>query len=235
MTYTKTIVCLANSRKPPSGRCIAGREIDPDGNGSWRFGSWIRPVSARPTQEISEEERKYEDGVDPKILDIISIKMSKPHPQRHQQENHLIDDQYYWEKNGILTWVQIQNAIENPAGTLWINNYSSSHGCNDRVPDNLLQGLKRSLYLVQPQNLILVVAPEGGDFGPPRRRIRASFNLCDYNYCIVVTDPKLEKEYFAKPNGKYELNESLLCISLGEVFNGYAYKLAASVLIPYQR
>ena len=26
MGYTKRIVCLANSRKPPSGRCVAGRE-----------------------------------------------------------------------------------------------------------------------------------------------------------------------------------------------------------------
>jgi hypothetical protein len=35
--YTKTIVCLANSRKPPSGRCIAGREVTQTG-----FGNWIR-------------------------------------------------------------------------------------------------------------------------------------------------------------------------------------------------
>ncbi len=32
---TKQIVCLANSRKPPSGRCIAGREYSGGHPGPW--------------------------------------------------------------------------------------------------------------------------------------------------------------------------------------------------------
>src|SRR4051812_9295660 len=45
MAVTKTIDCLANPRKL-SGRCLAGKE--PSGSS---VGQWIRPVSARATEE----------------------------------------------------------------------------------------------------------------------------------------------------------------------------------------
>lgn len=142
MRHKKTILCLANSRKPPSGRCVAGREIHSAG-----FGAWISPVSARSTQEISEEERRYEDGTDPKVLDIVTIEMIRPVPQLHQQENHLIDDSYYWMKQDTVSWDDLQIAVEDPNGSLWINGFSSSHGINDCIPEDRLSWITRSLYL----------------------------------------------------------------------------------------
>lgn len=58
------IICLANSRKI-SGRCIAGKIISSN--------KWMRSVSSRENEEISEEERRYENGQMPKLLDIIKI------------------------------------------------------------------------------------------------------------------------------------------------------------------
>lgn len=65
MATIKTLVCLANSRKL-LGRCVAGIV---DGSQA----EWIRPISARPNREVSEYERQYEDGSDPRVLDIVSV------------------------------------------------------------------------------------------------------------------------------------------------------------------
>lgn len=118
MPETKKIVCLANSRKH-SGRCIAGKEVLPDG-----YGKWIRPVSTRPSAEISEEERRYENGVLAKVFDIISIPVIGAAPQLHQSENYLIDAGYYWVKNGNLPWIDVRQLVDEPT-TIWTNNDST--------------------------------------------------------------------------------------------------------------
>lgn len=128
MSGSKTIVCLANSRKPPlGGKCIAGKEWA-DG----AFGGWVRPVSARPTHEISDEERSYEDGVYPQLLDVIEIPMRARSPIYHQRENIIIDQDYYWEKVGRVGWADLRPALDHPPG-LWANGDSTFHGSNDRV------------------------------------------------------------------------------------------------------
>lgn len=223
MTYTSTIVCLANSRKP-GGRCVAGREVT-----GGRLGAWVRPVSARSGQEISWDERQYQDGRDPSLLDVIEIPMTSPQPQHHQTENHLIDPQYYWQKRGSVSWQTTQAAVETVGGPLWVNGFSSSNGENDRVPEAQAHLLRRSLYLVRPEQLVLHVATEGGDFGPPRRRVRARFLLEGYTYRVVVTDPIVESECLREPDGDYEVEGALACVSLSEGFNQYAYKLVAAL------
>jgi hypothetical protein len=227
LRYTKTIVCLANSRKPPAGRCVAGREVTKTG-----FGNWVRAVSARATHEVSLLERRCCDGRDPRVLDVLAIAMKNPQPHAYQQENHVIDASQRWVKQGIVAWSELQSAVEDPRGPLWINGHSSHHGCNDRVPEACLAGLARSLYLVRPEGLALVVAPERGELGLPRRRVRARFSLCDQAYRLVVTDPRIEFEYLAQDDGETPVDQALLCVSLSELYHGNAYKLAATVITP---
>ena len=128
MAVTKTIVCLANSRKL-SGRCLAGKEFS-----DAAVGQWIRPVSARPTEEVSERERAYKDGSDPRVMDIVDIPLIQPKPKTFQSENWLLDPQGYWVRRGVLAYAQLATAADAPS-SLWINGFKTYHGVNDRVPE----------------------------------------------------------------------------------------------------
>jgi hypothetical protein len=85
----KRLVCLANSRKL-HGRCIAGRELL-----QGKPGQWVRPVSDREHEEVSEYERQYEDGSDPRVLDIIDVPLTRASGNRRQPENWLLDPSRY--------------------------------------------------------------------------------------------------------------------------------------------
>src|ERR1044071_1761462 len=94
MSYTKTIVCLANSRKL-AGRGVAGKEGD-----GCRPGRWCRPVSARDRGELTAERWYARSWRDPKLLDLIEVTLSEPRPSGCQSENHLIDTSVRWKYVG---------------------------------------------------------------------------------------------------------------------------------------
>ena len=169
-------------------------------------------------------------GADPEICDILEIQMMRPAPHLHQQENHIIDDGQYWVKRASVSWRDLQKAVEDPAGPLWLNGYSSGQGQNDRVPEALLGQFARSLYLLRADKLSLVTAAELGSSGGSRRRVRAQFENCGHTYRLVVTDPWIERQCRARPDGETELLDGLLYVSLGEIFKGFAYKLVAAVI-----
>ena len=139
--YWKTILCLANSRKL-SGRCIAGREI---ANG--QFGDWIRPISAREKGEISEEERRFENGTSPAVLDVVRIPMIEPQPHTFQVENHHIDDGYYGEWSRTARRRDALEAVDGDRG-LWSNDSSGYNAINDRVDEIAADPRQGSLRLV---------------------------------------------------------------------------------------
>jgi len=225
VNYTKTIVCLANSRKPPSGRCIAGKEIL-EGD----YGGWIRPVSARLSGEVSEEERRYEDGQDPRVLDIIEVPMIAPAPLSHQVENHIIDADYYWRKTGELSWTRLTHLLDSP-DELWLSGESTYYGINDRVREDIAAKLTGSLLLIKPDGLTLSVQTEGAAFGNPRRRVRARFEYRGQGYSLIVTDPVAERTFLPKTDAEYSVDDTYLCVSLAGVHtDGYCYKLVAAVI-----
>lgn len=225
MNYVKRIVCLANSRKN-SGRCIAGKEVLSDG-----YGPFIRPVSARPSAEVSEEERRYENGQDPRVLDIIDVPMIAPSPVLHQTENHIIDGESYWVKRGKLAWRELSRLVDRPEN-LWFHGDSTYYGLNDRIKLEMASKVTRSLFLIHTNLLSIQVQTEGAEFGAPRRRVRASFSYLGTNYIMIVTDPVAERAFLLRSDSEYRFDEAYLCISLGEPYtDNYCYKLVAAVII----
>ncbi|HVC60271.1 MAG TPA: hypothetical protein VND19_07940 [Acetobacteraceae bacterium] len=224
--YTKTILCLANSRRP-RGRCVAGKEVS--GN---KFGAWIRPVNAQNDNAISESDMQFENGIAADVLDVLTIPMVLPSPKGHQTENHLIAPDYYWTKQSRATWRQVVEATDAVSGTLWPNGDSSYHGQNDKVSEALAASLDHSLVLIEPATLALIVGPESLYGGGSRRRIRASFTFKNAHYNFVVTDPWIEAQYFAGADGDFQIGNARICVSLSEIINGSAIKLVATVIAP---
>lgn len=219
MSSVKRIVCFANSRKL-SGRCVAGKEVLAHG-----FGGWIRPISARPSAEVSEDERRYENGAEPRLLDIVDVPIIGATPHLHQSENHVIDAEGTWTKKDEVSWGEIKNLLDKPS-SLWVNGDSSRFGLNDRVRQDLASKLTNSLLLIEPGDLAIMVQPEGTS----KRRVRAEFKYQKTPYKLIVTDPVAEQVFLGKPNGKYSLKNVYLCVSLAEEFDGSCYKLVAGVI-----
>jgi hypothetical protein len=225
--YSKTIVVLANSRKA-SGRCVAGKELI--GNA---FEGWIRPVSLRPAGELSEADRQFQDGTDPRLLDVVEIPMSRHLPHGFQAENHAIDDNSYWVCKRKCTPAELNAAVDSTATKLWDNSSpSTANGLNDRVADALAANLQGSLLLIEVPELTIGIAIEGAHFNNAKRKVRGAFTYRGIRYILTVTDPVIELEYLQKNDGEYDAGPAKLCISLGDSFQGYAYKLIAGVLFP---
>jgi hypothetical protein len=224
MAMVKRLLCLANSRKL-NGRCVAGIELS-GSNG--RIG-WIRPVSGREHEEVSEYERQYEDGSDPRVLDVMNVPLLEARPKGYQQENWLLDPDHYWQKVTRAAWSDLERLGE-PASPLWIDGYSTYNGRNDRIPLAQATGLASSLRLVRVDQLTLAVFKPGEAFGNPKRRVQCRFIHSGTAYRLWVTDPRYEREYLAKPDGEYDVGESYVTVSLGEPHNDACYKLVAAIM-----
>ncbi|HEX9876583.1 MAG TPA: hypothetical protein VGC50_08025 [Gammaproteobacteria bacterium] len=223
MAVVKRIVCLANSRKL-NGRCVAGIEL-----AAGKRAGWIRPVSDRENEEISEYERQYEDGSDPRVMDVIDLPLLQPRPRGYQLENWLLDPTQYWIKTGRLDW-ELLGRLAEPPGPLWIDGHHTYNGFNDKVPLELASGLTSSLRLVRVDRLMLSVFAPGEAFGNRKRRVQGRFRNGGIEYRLWVTDPTYERTYLARPDGNYEFDECFLTVSLGEPYNNACYKLIAAVM-----
>jgi hypothetical protein len=224
MAYTKTILCLAASRKH-QGKCFAGKCL--------QTGEWIRPVSSRPNEEISAAESRLPDGTQAALLDVLEVPMLEPTPRGHQRENHLIDPARPWRRIRRGTWEEVLQSLDDHAGPLWLNEDASwGHG-NNRVSEPTVAHVDRSLLLIRPEGLLVSIGRKGGSFeNADRRLVKAHFRHAGSHYTLQVTDPVIEQVMREGADRIVGMGGSVLCLSLGEAFHGHFYKLVAAVLPP---
>lgn len=220
MFFTE-IVCLANSRKL-SGRCIAGKEYLGDNT----FGNWIRPVSAKPKGELSAVAITFAQGGWPELLDIISVPLLKASPQSYQSENFLVARNHAWERKRKLDKKCLDKMVDD-VSTLWSMGQSSYNGWNDRVSEEQAKRqIHSSLLLIKPSRMVISVQDEING-----KKVRAKFDHNGNEYWLAITDA-MESKYLNRPSGEYKINkEVFLCISLGEPYREWCYKLVAGVIM----
>lgn len=220
-TFQKQIVCFANSRKY-SGRCVAGKELL-----EHHTGEWVRPVSKEGSGELSLKDISFRDGRVPKLLDIISMPLTSHSPHSYQTENFVIGDPQ-WVKDGELSISDLPRLCDD-VQYLWINGFHSHSGLNDRIPlKTTEESVSSSLLLIKPDNSCITV-----DEGPQLlKKVRIRFIYKDIKYWLSITDPLVEERYFDKDIGEYPITEkeAYLCVSIGEPYEGYCYKLVAGVI-----
>lgn len=222
LPIVKRIVCLANSRKL-SERCLAGKEVSHDA-----AYPWIRPVSNRPTQEVPLTLRRYRDGSDPALLDLIDVPLKRHEAKSYQSENWLLDAGQRWTRAGRMTWSQLSAIADDPP-SLWLNGSSTAQGLNDRVATADAEQLTESLYLLRLETMqVRIYAPNARD--EFSRRVQATFRHRGVEYRLRVTDPVIEDQYLLGDDGTHDIGRCFATVSLGEPFMGYCYKLVAAVI-----
>lgn len=104
---------------------------------------------------------------------------------------------------------------------------------NDKVAEANAVKTGSSLKLILVSDLQVLVHVEGGFQGNPgRRRVRAQFTLNHTPYVMSITDPEIEEAYLVRGNGQYAVGVAALCVSLVEVWKGFAFRVVASVITP---
>lgn len=199
-----SVVILANSIKH-GNNCVAGKCLNTK--------KWIRFVANDSGKELSLQQSKVSNpyGSYPvKPLQKVEIGLSKNAPLINQPENYVIDGSE-WKQRFKVNKSDLQELLDHPQ-SLW--------GPGNKVEcQQIKSGSKRieqSLYLVKVEKLQLYT----NSFG----KRRAHFDYNDQHYDLPVTDRNFDDMVSNENN-----LEGILCLSLGEPFDGYCYKIVAGI------
>lgn len=235
MVTTKHVLILANSIKHWPGVCVAGREIRSSGN-SYEIGPWVRPVSANGEGELSPSETRLAGNKQPMVMDFIEMPLAQHVGDPLQPENWLIETPGRWRSvNSLYQQPGLELLREEPK-SVWlqkderVDRVSPSH-LKKSPPD-------QSLYMIHVPSIQARFEWNEWD-GRYKQRRRALFRYRGVNYELNITDPEFSERYRAqfpakgKPPNTFRVtppNGCYLCVSLAPEFNGYHYKVVATII-----
>nr|VFK61072.1 MAG: hypothetical protein BECKUNK1418G_GA0071005_101532 [Candidatus Kentron sp. UNK]VFK69570.1 MAG: hypothetical protein BECKUNK1418H_GA0071006_10166 [Candidatus Kentron sp. UNK] len=199
----KVIVVFANSVKHRK-HCVAGKDIE--------TGKWIRPVADANGKELKKKQcmviNPYgEFMVNP--LQKVEIELVKSSPLPNQPENFIVGGAQWVQRYNIKAH-EVDDYLDEPE-MLWET--------GDRVAYSEIESgairITQSLYLVKIDNLRI--------YKNDRNKRRASFSYKGNHYDLPVTVPHSYRQL------QTPQHQSILCVSLGEKFNGFCYKIVAAI------
>lgn len=199
------ILILANSRKL-SGRCVAGKNGDRE---------WIRITKNGHNAIPVREARNYGIG---QVVDVNGLRNTPSADFNYHTENY------------VYTGATVIGTLDRTLIADFLDEPDSIYGIGNKVSAVEAQQLDYSLLFVRVQNLRIYLK----DMGQYGIKLRGQFEYNGTLYTdISVTDSAIEQR-LSNVNYPYAENyqEAFITVSLGELFNGYAYKLIAGVIIP---
>ena len=217
----KYFICLANSYKH-GGRCIAGIEVVPQSDGSLGIvrhddgrPRWIRPVSMSANGEIPNHLAESF-----KIFSLVKLTDVEPCPDNaHTEDVH-------------CTRMEICPFELSPTKEFLNQLIDTQHQAafyfrGKSIPTTIIDRLDYSLMLIHPDNACAYC-----DEGRENSKYRMKFTYNGSKYDFPITDPVFLEQFKKSPDSYADLDGVYLVLSLGIAFEGFHYKLVATVLIP---
>lgn len=217
----KYFICLANSYKH-GGRCIAGIEVVPQSDGSLGIvrhddgrPRWIRLVSMSANGEIPNHLAESF-----KIFSLVKLTDVEPCPDNaHTEDVH-------------CTRMEICPFELSPTKDFLNQLIDTQHKAvfyfrGKSIPTTIIDRLDYSLMLIHPDNACAYC-----DEGRENSKYRMKFTYNGSNYDFPITDPVFLEQFKKSPDSYADLEGVYLVLSLGIAFEGFHYKLVATVLIP---
>lgn len=203
--FAKKIVILANSIKHGE-HCVAGK--------CTTTGQWIRPVSTAGGEALTHTQvmcRNPHGLFIAKPLQKVIIQLDSAAPLKHQPENYLVAANSEWQQDYKVDEHALPGLLDDPI-SLWGQDNRVSYAAISQSNHKT----EASLFLVQTEKLHLYVNSEN------KRRVQFYYKGIAYD--LPATDPQFDSIV-----NEGRKNLGVICISLGEEFNGYCYKIAAAI------